>query len=248
MVATATGEMNKISEEGTIELANSNLPPIKDVSFTPFFKRTLLSAGQANKQWKSTIIMDYDSVRVFKGKIPDRQIQNKKMGDGIMIGNMYYFPMKIQNTNFAINQRSKMNQVDGNQPIARTDQHPLETIIEAKDPTLPPKPILMQRKIGPKQKQYKKERRDMMRRERHSLPYWHARLGHLSGLHRTISLGAVYGDDHWKWHVSGGPVLGANETREFIIRSLGATRKGGGRNGNDTRVASTARCNRGELS
>ena len=36
-----------------------------------------------------------------------------------------------------------------------------------------------------------------------------------------------YGDDHWKWHVSGGPVLGANETREFIIRSLGATRKGG---------------------
>ena len=37
-----------------------------------------------------------------------------------------------------------------------------------------------------------------------------------------------YGDDHWKWHVSGGPVLGANETREFIIRSLGATRKGGG--------------------
>ena len=57
-----------------------------------------------------------------------------------------------------------------------------------------------------------------------------------------------YGDDHWKWHVSGGPVLGANETREFIIRSLGATRKGGGRNGNDTRVASTARCNRGELS
>ena len=52
-----------------------------------------------------------------------------------------------------------------------------------------------------------------------------------------------YGDDHWKWHVSGGPVLGANETREFIIRSLGATRKGGGRNGNDTRVASTARCN-----
>ena len=57
-----------------------------------------------------------------------------------------------------------------------------------------------------------------------------------------------YGDDHWKWHVSRGPVLGANETREFIIRSLGATRKGGGRNGNDTRVASTARCNRGELS
>ena len=37
----------------------------------------------------------------------------------------------------------------------------------------------------------------------------------------------AYGDDHWKWHVSGGPVLGANETREFIIRSLGATRKGG---------------------
>ena len=70
-------------------------------------------------------------------------IQNKKMGDGIMIGNMYYFPMKIQNTNFAINQRSKMTQVDGNQPIARADQHPLETIIEAKDPTLPPEPILM---------------------------------------------------------------------------------------------------------
>ena len=42
--------------------------------------------------------------------------------------------------------------------------------------------------------------------------------------------------------------LGANETREFIIRSLGATRKGGGRNRNDTRVASTARCNWGELS
>ena len=36
-----------------------------------------------------------------------------------------------------------------------------------------------------------------------------------------------YGDDHQKWHVSGGPVLGANETREFIIGSLGATRKGG---------------------
>ena len=43
--------------------------------------------------------------------------------------------------------------------------------------------------------------------------------------------------------------LGANETREFIIGSLGATRKGGGgRNGNDTRVASTVRCNQGELS
>ena len=28
--------------------------------------------------------------------------------------------------------------------------------------------------------------------------------------------------------MSGGPVLGANETKEFIIRSLGATRKGGG--------------------
>ena len=51
-----------------------------------------------------------------------------------------------------------------------------------------------------------------------------------------MRLGGDYGDDHWKWHVSGGPVLGANETREFIIRSLGATRKGGGRNGNDTRV------------
>ena len=37
-----------------------------------------------------------------------------------------------------------------------------------------------------------------------------------------------YGGDHWKWHDSGGLVLGANETREFIIGSLGATRKGGG--------------------
>ena len=36
-----------------------------------------------------------------------------------------------------------------------------------------------------------------------------------------------YGDNHWKWHVSRGPVLGANETKEFIIGSLGATRKGG---------------------
>ena len=36
-----------------------------------------------------------------------------------------------------------------------------------------------------------------------------------------------YGDDHWKWHVSRGLVLGANETKEFIIGSLGATRKGG---------------------
>ena len=42
-----------------------------------------------------------------------------------------------------------------------------------------------------------------------------------------MRLGGDYGDNHWKWHVSGGPVLGANETREFIIRSLGATRKGG---------------------
>ena len=41
------------------------------------------------------------------------------------------------------------------------------------------------------------------------------------------SAGSGYGDNHWKWHVSGGPVLGANKTREFIIRSLGATRKGG---------------------
>ena len=65
----------------------------------------------------------------------------------------------------------------------------------------------------------------------------------------TTGQGTVfYGDNHWKWHVSRGPVLGANETREFIIRSLGATRKGGGRNGNNTRVASTARCNWGELS
>ena len=38
------------------------------------------------------------------------------------------------------------------------------------------------------------------------------------------------------------------KTREFIIGSLGATRKGGGRNRNDTRVASTVRCNQGELS
>ena len=45
-----------------------------------------------------------------------------------------------------------------------------------------------------------------------------------SGLAKT---GGGYGDDHWKWHVSGGLVLGANETREFIIGSLGATRKGG---------------------
>ena len=60
--------------------------------------------------------------------------------------------------------------------------------------------------------------------------------------------GGDYGDDHWKWHVSRGPVLGANETREFIIGGLGATRKGGGRYGNNTRVASTVRCNRGELS
>ena len=36
-----------------------------------------------------------------------------------------------------------------------------------------------------------------------------------------------YGDDHWKWLISGGPFSGANETREFIIGSLGATRKGG---------------------
>ena len=62
------------------------------------------------------------------------------------------------------------------------------------------------------------------------------------------AVAANYGDNHWKWHVSGGPVLGANETREFIIGSLGATRKGGGRNGNNTRVASTVRCNQGELS
>ena len=38
---------------------------------------------------------------------------------------------------------------------------------------------------------------------------------------------SLYGDNHRKWHVSGGLVLGANETREFIIRSLGATRSGG---------------------
>ena len=36
-----------------------------------------------------------------------------------------------------------------------------------------------------------------------------------------------YGDDHWKWLISGGLFSGANETREFIIGSLGATRKGG---------------------
>ena len=38
---------------------------------------------------------------------------------------------------------------------------------------------------------------------------------------------AKYGDDHWKWLISGGLFSGANETREFIIGSLGATRKGG---------------------
>ena len=37
----------------------------------------------------------------------------------------------------------------------------------------------------------------------------------------------AYGDDHWKWLISGGPFSGANKTREFIIGSLGATRKGG---------------------
>ena len=69
-----------------------------------------------------------------------------------------------------------------------------------------------------------------------------------------MRLGGDYGGDHWKWHDSGGPVLGANKTREFIIGSLGATRKGGGggggggRNRNNTRVASTVRCNQGELS
>ena len=63
-----------------------------------------------------------------------------------------------------------------------------------------------------------------------------------------MRLGGDYGDDHWKWLISGGPFSGVNETREFIIGSLGATRKGGGRNGDDTRVASTVRCNQGELS
>ena len=42
-----------------------------------------------------------------------------------------------------------------------------------------------------------------------------------------VRLGGDYGDDHWKWLISGGPFSGANETREFIIGSLGATRKGG---------------------
>ena len=36
-----------------------------------------------------------------------------------------------------------------------------------------------------------------------------------------------YGDNHWKWLISGGLFSGANKTREFIIGSLGATRKGG---------------------
>ena len=76
----------------------------------------------------------------------------------------------------------------------------------------------------------------------------HLKLLKIQAVSQPSSRGDGYGDDHWKWLISGGPFSGANETREFIIRSLGATRKGGGRNGDDTRVASTVRCNRGELS
>ena len=49
----------------------------------------------------------------------------------------------------------------------------------------------------------------------------------------------MYGDDHWKWHDSGGPVSGANKTREFIIGSLGATRRGGGGGGGGVETGTT---------
>ena len=29
-----------------------------------------------------------------------------------------------------------------------------------------------------------------------------------------------YGDDHWKWHVSGGPVLGANENKGILLSEV----------------------------
>ena len=44
---------------------------------------------------------------------------------------------------------------------------------------------------------------------------------------RFLGFTGAYGDNHWKWHNSGGPFSGANETREFIIESLGAIRRGG---------------------
>ena len=52
-------------------------------------------------------------------------------------------------------------------------------------------------------------------------------MGESSEQPNLVDNNVEYGDNHQKWHVSGGPVLGANETREFIIGSLDATRKGG---------------------
>ena len=192
-VITATGEINKISTEGKIEPANKDLPPLDNASFTPYFKRTLISAGQANKQWKSSIIMDYDSVRMFDRKIGDKDITNRKIGDGKMMGNMYYLPIKVQNSNYSgVTEHDHLPQVDKEHPKSRMDIHPLESIVEEKDPELVELPLRQQTQDLAKRK-YQKERRDLMRRERFLLKYWHGRTSHLSGLRRTITLGAVHG-------------------------------------------------------
>ena len=144
-VITATGEINKIFTEGKIEPANKDLPPLDNASFTPYFKRTLISAGQANKQWKSSIIMDYDSVRVFNGKIGDKDITNRKIGDRKMMGNMYYLPIKVQNSNYSgVTEHDHLPQVDKEHPKSRMDIHPLESIAEEKDPELVELPLRQQ--------------------------------------------------------------------------------------------------------
>ena len=51
-----------------------------------------------------------------------------------------------------------------------------------------------------------------------------AEFSHLVLLHKHPT---NYGDGHCKWQDGRGAILGANETREFIIGSLGATRRRG---------------------
>ena len=135
-------------------------------------------------------------------------------------------------------------QVDKEHPKSHMDIHPLESIAEEKDPELVELPLRQQTQDLAKRK-YQKERHDLMCCERFLLKYWHGRIGHLSGLQRTITL---------VWRQS--PEMACQQRTGFRCKrnkgiyywKFRCNQEGGGRYGNDTRVASTVRCNQGELS
>ena len=68
--------------------------------------------------------MDYDSVYMFNRKIGDKDITNRKIGDGKMMGNMYYLPIKVQNSNYSgVTEHDHLPQVDKEHPKSCMDIH-----------------------------------------------------------------------------------------------------------------------------